>query len=181
MTLKSFALFAETDAEKRKHAEKFLQFSAFPQSSAIMVTGKTVNKQEVIIAMLVFENESAAINNAVYEVHKRLGVGLQESLYQEALAIELDYQCIPFEREKRYHVYYRGQRLDHYYFADFVCFDKIILEVKAVSQLTDQHKAQVRNYIGIAEKRLGMLYNFNEKFMTPVRILNSNLRDFCGN
>jgi GxxExxY protein len=48
--------------------------------------------------MLVFENESAAINNAVYEVHKRLGIGLQESLYQEALAIELDYQCIPFER-----------------------------------------------------------------------------------
>ena len=103
--------------------------------------------------MLVFENESAAINNAVYEVHKRLGVGLQESLYQEALAIELDYQCIPFEREKRYNVYYRGQRLDHYYFADFVCYNKIILEVIAVSQLTDQHKAQVRNYIGIAEKR----------------------------
>ena len=134
-----------------------------------------------MLTKLVFENESSIINNAVYEVHKRLGVGLQESLYQEALAIELDYQCIPFEREKRYNVYYRGQRLDHYYFADFVCFDKIILEVKAVSQLTDQHKAQVRNYIGIAEKRLGLLYNFNEKYMTPVRILNSNLRDFCGN
>ena len=130
---------------------------------------------------LVFENESSVINYAVYEVHKRLGVGLQECLYQEALAIELDYQGVPFEREKRFNVYYRGQRLDHYYFADFICFDKIILEIKAVSQLTDQHKAQVRNYIGIAEKRLGLLYNFNEKFMTPVRILNSNLRDdYCG-
>ena len=54
-------------------------------------------------------------------------------------------------------------------------------KTKAVSQLTDQHKAQVRNYIGIAEKRLGLLYNFNERYMTPVRILNSNLRDYCGN
>lgn len=130
---------------------------------------------------LVFEKESSAINHAVYEVHKRLGIGLQESLYQEALAIELDYQGIPFEREKRYNVYYRGQRLDHYYFADFVCYDKIILEVKSVSQLTDQHKAQVRNYIGIAEKRLGLLYNFNDKYMTPARVLNSDLRDYCGN
>ena len=130
---------------------------------------------------LVFENESSVINYAVYEVHKRLGTGLQECLYQEALAIELDYQGVPFEREKCYNVYYRGQRLSHHYFADFVCFDKIILEIKAVSQLTDQHKAQVRNYIGIAGKRLGLLYNFNEKFMTPVRVLNSNLRDdYCG-
>jgi GxxExxY protein len=130
---------------------------------------------------LVFEEESAEINNAVFEVHKRLGVGLQESLYQEALALELDYQGIPYEREKRFVVYYRGIRLQHYYFADFVCYNRIILEIKAVSQLTDQHKAQVRNYIGIAEKRLGLLYNFNERYMTPVRILNSNLRDFCGN
>ena len=125
---------------------------------------------------LIFEKESAAINHAVYEVHKRLGVGLQECLYQEALAIEFDYQGIPFEREKHYNVYYRDFRLDHHYFADFVCFDKIILEVKSVSQLTDLHKVQVRNYIGIAEKRLGLLYNFNEKFMTPVRVLNSELR-----
>ncbi|MCR4964970.1 MAG: GxxExxY protein [Bacteroidales bacterium] len=125
---------------------------------------------------LIFEHESAAINNAVFEVHKQLGVGLQELLYQEALAIEFDYLGIPYEREKPYQVYYRGCRLKHHYFADFVCYDNIILEVKSVSTLTDQHKAQVRNYIGIAKKRLGLLYNFNEKFITPVRILNSNLR-----
>ena len=58
---------------------------------------------------------------------------------------------------------------------------KIFLEVKSVLQLNDQQKAQVRNYIGIAEKRLGLVYNFNDKYMTPVRILNLNLRDCYGN
>ena len=124
---------------------------------------------------LVYKEESAKIVGAIFEVHKRLGVGLLEKVYQEALAIELKHCNIPFEREKRFDVYYRNQKLDVQYIADFVCYDKIIVELKAVSELTDVHKAQVRNYLTITNYELGILCNFNELYMEPVRILNSNL------
>ena len=82
---------------------------------------------------------------------------------------------IPFEREKRYDVYYRNQKLNTNYIADFVCYDKIIVELKAVSELTEAHKAQIRNYLTITGYELGILCNFNELYMQPVRILNTNL------
>ena len=123
---------------------------------------------------IIYKEESARIVGAVFEVHKRLGVGLLEKVYQEALAIELKYRDIPFEREKRFDVYYREQKLNTPYIADFVCYDKIILELKAVSELTDAHKAQVRNYLAITNYELGILVNFNESYMEPVRVLNSN-------
>ena len=100
---------------------------------------------------IIYEEESAKIVGAIFEVHKRLGVGLLEKVYQEALAIELKHRNIPFEREKRFDVYYRDQKLDAQYIADFVCYDKIT------------------NY------ELGILCNFNELYMEPVRVLNSNL------
>ena len=124
---------------------------------------------------IVYKEESSKIVGAIFEVHKRLGVGLLEKVYQEALSIELKHRGIPFEREKRFDVYYRDQNLDSQYIADFVCYGKIIVELKAVSELTDVHKAQVRNYLTITGYELGILCNFNELYMEPVRILNSNL------
>ena len=121
--------------------------------------------------MIVHKAESSKIVGAIFEVHKRLGVGLSEKVYQEALAIELEYQNIPFEREKRFDVFYRKHKLEAQYIADFVCYDKIIVELKAVSELTDVHKAQVRNYLSITNYELGILCNFNELYMEPVRIL----------
>ena len=126
---------------------------------------------------LVFKEEYSNIIGAIFEVHKRLGVGLLEKVYQEALAIELKYRNIPFEREKKYDVYYRDQKLDAQYIADFVCYGKIIVELKAVSEISDIHKAQVRNYWTITGYKLGLLVNFNEQYMEPVRILNSNVRE----
>ena len=123
----------------------------------------------------VYPYESKQIIGAVFEVHKRLGVGLMEKVYQEALTKELSYRNIPFEREKRYDVYYRGEKLSAYYIADFVCYNKIILELKAVSELIDVHKAQVRNYLSITGHKLGILVNFNELYMNPIRVLNSNI------
>ncbi len=123
---------------------------------------------------ILYKEESAKIVGAIFEVHKRLGVGLLEKVYQEALAIELRCRNIPFEREKRYDIYYRGQKLESFYIADFVCYDKIIVELKAVSELTDAHKAQVRNYLAITNYELGILCNFNELYMVPLRVLNSN-------
>ena len=127
--------------------------------------------------MIIYSEESRKIVGAIFEVHKRLGVGLLEKVYQEALEIELKYRNIPFEREKRFDVYYRDQKLDAQYIADFVCYSKIIVELKAVSELLDVHKAQVRNYLTITGYKLGLLVNFNELYMEPVRVLNSNVRD----
>ncbi len=124
---------------------------------------------------IVYKEESSKIVGAIFEVHKRLGIGFLEKVYQEALSIEFAHRGIPFEREKRFDVFYREQKLDAQYIADFVCYDKIIVELKAVSELTDVHKAQVRNYLAITNYELGILCNFNEQYMEPVRVLNSNL------
>ena len=130
----------------------------------------------IISNRILYKEESAEIVGAIFEVHKRLGVGLNEKVYQEALAIEFNHCGIPFEREKRFDVYYRNQKLDAFYIADFVCYDKIIVELKAVNQLTDAHKAQVRNYLAITKCDLGILCNFDEIYMNPVRVLNPNRR-----
>ena len=123
---------------------------------------------------IIYPQESYKILGAIYEVHKRLGIGLFEKAYQEALEKELRFQGIPFEREKRYDLYYRGEKMETFYIADFVCYGKIIVELKAVSELTDAHKAQVRNYLSITQYKLGILVNFNEQYLKPVRVLNSN-------
>ena len=123
---------------------------------------------------IIYPQESYKILGAIYEVHKRLGIGLFEKAYQEALEKELKFQGIPFEREKRYDLYYRGEKMETFYIADFVCYGKIIVELKAVSELTDAHKAQVRNYLSITQYKLGILVNFNEQYLKPVRVLNSN-------
>lgn len=79
--------------------------------------------------MIVYKEESAKIVGAIFEVHKQLGIGLLEKVYQEALAIEFNYRNIPFERERRFDVYYRNQKLNAQYIADFVCYNKIIVEL----------------------------------------------------
>lgn len=121
-----------------------------------------------------YKEESSAINGAVFEVHKRMGVGLLEKVYQEALAIEFGIRGIPFEREKKYILTYKGTQLEAYYVADFVCYDKIIIELKPVTELLDIHKAQVKNYLALTGLELGLLYNFNELYMRPTRVLNPN-------
>ena len=121
-----------------------------------------------------YKEESSIINGAVFEVHKRLGVGMLEKVYQDALEVEFKLRNIPYEREKHFAVNYKGVTLDSYYIADFFCYDKIIVELKSVTELLDVHKAQVRNYLSLTGAELGLLYNFNELYITPVRILNPN-------
>lgn len=83
-------------------------------------------------------------------------------------------EIIPFERER----HYRDQKLNAQYIADFVCYDKIIVELKAISDITDANMAQVRNYLTITGYKLGLLVNFNEMYIEPIRILNSNIKDY---
>ena len=93
--------------------------------------------------MIVFRQESYEIVGAAFEVYNDLGPGFLEAVYQEALEIELKDRGIPFEREKELKIMYKGVKLEQTYRADFVCYDKIIVELKAVNELDDSHRAQV--------------------------------------
>lgn len=123
---------------------------------------------------MIFEKESFAINGAMFEVHRQLGPGLAEKVYQEALEIELKLRNIPFEREKVFKIEYKNNVLSQHYVADFVCYDKIIVELKAVDVINDIHRAQLINYLKITGLKLGLLQNFNMVNMQPAeRLLNT--------
>ena len=122
---------------------------------------------------MLYAKEVYDINGALFEVFKNLGPGLLEKVYQEALEIEFQIRNIPYEREKRFKIVYKGQLLKQEYIADFVCYGKIILELKSVSELTDIHRAQVINYLKITGLKLALLQNFNVSSMPAAeRIIN---------
>ena len=110
--------------------------------------------------MIVYKDESYKIVGAAFNVYNGLGPGFLEAVYQEALEIELQKQGIPFEREKELKIQYDGVELKQTYKADFVCFGKIIVELKAVSALEDAHRSQVYNYLRATGYKLGLLLNF---------------------
>ena len=110
--------------------------------------------------MLIYSELSYAINGAAFYVYNELGHGFLESVYQEALEIEFQRRNIPYEREKELTIIYDGIELKQTYKADFVCFGKIIVELKAVSALDDAHRSQVYYYLHATGYKLGLLYNF---------------------
>ena len=110
--------------------------------------------------MIVFKEESYKILGAAFKVYNTLGHGFLEAVYQEALEIEFQKQRIPYEREKELKIQYDGVELKQTYKADFVCFGKIIVELKAVNVLDDVHRSQVHNYLHATGYKLGLLLNF---------------------
>ena len=110
--------------------------------------------------MIIYKEESYKIVGAAFQVYNTLGHGFLEAVYQEALEIEFQRQDIPYEREKELKITYDGVDLKQTYKADFVCYDKIIVELKAVSKLDDAHRSQVYNYLRATGYRLGLLLNF---------------------
>jgi len=105
-------------------------------------------------------DESYQIIGCCMEVHKQLGCGFKEAVYQEALEMEFLENDLLFEREKQLKIHYKGKRLKKKYSPDFVCFDKIILELKATSEITNMHKSQLFNYLKVSSFHLGLLINF---------------------
>ena len=109
---------------------------------------------------LLYREETHRLIGLCMEIHRELGKGHDELLYKDALVLELRQQAIGFSRERKYEVTYKGVVLPHHYFADFVVWDKIILEAKAIEKLTDAPVKQVLNYLAAAKLRLGLLVNF---------------------
>ena len=109
---------------------------------------------------IIHKKESYAIIGACFEVYNEEGCGFLEPVYQECLGIELEYQRIPVIPTRSLPLSYRGRILTQSYAPDFVCFEKIIVELKAVSVLTDEHRAQLLNYLHATGFELGLLVNF---------------------
>ena len=109
---------------------------------------------------IVHKQESYAIIGACFEVYKEKGCGFLEPVYQECLTIEFRLAGIPFHAQEELVLEYKGQRLNQVYRPDFVCYDKIIVELKAVAKLMDEHRAQVHNYLKATGLKLGLLVNF---------------------
>jgi len=109
---------------------------------------------------ILFKDEAYKIVGACFEVYNEEGCGFVEPVYQECLEIELDLQGIPFQAQRQLQLSYKGRQLKQVYIPDFMCFEKIIVEIKAVSKLTDEHRAQVHNYLKATGLRLGLLVNF---------------------
>ena len=110
---------------------------------------------------LIYKEEAYRIVGACFEVYNEKGAGFVEPVYQECLAIELGLQEIPFVPQAELALFYKGRPLIQKYKPDFVCFGKIIVELKAVSSILDEHRAQVHNYLRATGYRLGLLVNFS--------------------
>lgn len=120
---------------------------------------------------LILKEEAYEVIGRCMEVHRNLGHGFSEIVYKDALEYELREEKIQFEREKEFKVCYKDIILPHYFYADFVVFDSIILEIKSVSQLTKSHYAQVINYLAVSNLSLGLLVNFNEDSLVYKRFV----------
>ena len=120
---------------------------------------------------ILFKEESYKIIGTAMEVHRELGSGFLEAIYQEALEIEFQNKQIPFDRESRLYVYYKGIQLNKEYMADFICYDQIIIEIKAVSELNTEHQSQLLNYLKATGKKLGILINFGSPSLEYKRMV----------
>jgi GxxExxY protein len=110
---------------------------------------------------IVYKEESYCIMGACIEVYKEKGCGFLEAVYPECLEIELGRQCILYRAHPELIIHYKGNPLKSKYAPDLICFDKIILELKAVSIIADQHRAQIFNYLRASGFKLGLLINFD--------------------
>ena len=111
------------------------------------------------MADLLFQAETYRILGSCFSVYRDKGCGFLEAVYQECLTIDFEEQGIPFVEQKPLALHYRGRTLKQTYKADFICFGNILLELKAVSHLADEHRAQILNYLHSTGLTLGLLLN----------------------
>ncbi len=109
---------------------------------------------------ILYKDEGYLIQGAIFEVYREMGCGFLEAVYQECLAREFRLRDIPFEAQELLHIRYKGQLLQQTYVPDFICHGKIIIELKAVKEVSNEHRAQLFNYLKATGFRLGLLVNF---------------------
>lgn len=123
------------------------------------------------MSQLVYKEEAYKIIGICMAVHRELGKGFSEVVYGDALEIELMDNNVNYSREKKFDILYKGNLLPHKYKADFIINDKIVLEIKAISCLTDSHVKQTLNYLAVSKLKLGLLINFGEDSLRYKRIV----------
>ena len=121
---------------------------------------------------IIFKEESYKIIGICMNIHSTLGNGFLEAVYSEVLEKEFVKNNIPYQREVKLDLFFNGEKLDKKYKADFICFDNIILEIKAVSFIHENSTKQTLNYLKATDKKLGLLINFGEKSLKYKRIIN---------
>jgi GxxExxY protein len=112
------------------------------------------------MSRLIYPEESYKIVGACFKVYTVMGCGFLEAVYQECLEIEFEYEAIPFYSQREIRLTYRDHELKQTFKPDFLCYEKIILEIKAISKLADEHRAQILNYLNATKLELGLLVNF---------------------
>lgn len=117
------------------------------------------------------KHESCFIVGLYMDVHTELGKGFSEAVYTDALETELLENGVPYQREKKFNIEYKGKRPKHCYYADFVLDGKIILELKAIQSLTKSHFKQTLNYLAASKLKLGILVNFGEDSLVYKRVV----------
>lgn len=120
---------------------------------------------------LIYKEEAYKIIGKCIEVHNNLGAGFLEIVYKDTLELEFRKAGIEYETEKKYEVNYKGVILPHKFYADFVVMDKIIIEVKAISGISDEFIAQAINYLKVSENKLALIVNFGELRLNYKRIV----------
>jgi len=120
---------------------------------------------------LLYREETHRLIGLCMEIHRELGKGHGEVIYKDALVVELSRASVPFARERKFEVNYKGVILPHLYYADFVILDKILFEAKAAEKLTDAHVKQVLNYLAASKLRLGLLVNFGADSLEWKRVV----------
>ena len=122
---------------------------------------------------IILKDESYNIIGACMAVHRELGCGFLEVVYQEALEEEFKLRSIPYVREQLLTITYKGKLLSKNYQADFICYENIIVELKALSELNTTHQSQLINYLKVTNIKLGLLVNFGRRSLETKRVVNN--------
>jgi GxxExxY protein len=120
---------------------------------------------------IIYKRESYKLMGILFDIHSNLGRGFSEIVYKDAIEYELEKSLIFFEREKEYSVKYKDILLKHKFYADFIIFDKIILEIKCCNSISDSHIAQAMNYLKVSNNKLAIIVNYNNDSLEYKRIV----------
>lgn len=123
------------------------------------------------MSQIIYKNESYFIIGLCMEIHNELGKGFSEAVYGDALEIELESNGVPYQKEAKFDIIYKGKKIRHHYYADFVVDDKIILELKAIEKISNGHIKQTLNYLAASKMKLGLIVNFGEDSFSYKRVV----------